>query len=320
MDYNRLKSQISSKRTVLSFIVSVAILYLVISSVDIRSTIEIMTGSDPLLYICAFVAYYLTFPLRGLRWKILLENIGFQKNIKDLTEIVFLSWFVNCILPAKLGDLYRAYLVKQNYSFSGSKTLGTVFIERLLDLLLLLVLMSILCVLIFTRTPAPIVDALKILLLLILALTILLLLLKFRPDAIVRVIGSIKVPQIEDYIMRFRSGISAITSRTMPSLIFCTAAIWLLEAMRLFFVTRAVALDLPLTVVLFVAFAAAVLTAVPITPAGLGVVEASMLGILVMVGISADAALSVALLDRFISYWSLIAIGGITFFMSNKNQ
>ncbi|ODS36253.1 MAG: hypothetical protein A7316_02740, partial [Candidatus Altiarchaeales archaeon WOR_SM1_86-2] len=307
-------------RTVLSFIVSIAILYLVISSVNVRSTIEIMTGADPLLYICAFVAYYLTFPLRGLRWKILLENIGFQKNIKDLTEIVFLSWFVNCILPAKLGDLYRAYLVKQNYSFSGSKTLGTVFIERLLDLLLLLVLMSILCVLIFTRTPAPIVDALKILLLLILALTILLLLLKFRPDAIVRVIGSIKVPQIEDYIMRFRSGISAITSRTMPSLIFCTAAIWLLEAMRLFFVTRAVALDLPLTVVLFVAFAAAVLTAVPITPAGLGVVEASMLGILVMVGISADAALSVALLDRFISYWSLIAIGGITFFMSNKNQ
>jgi len=320
MDYNNLKSQISRKRTVLSFIVSIAILYLVISSVNVRSTIEIMTGSDPLLYICAFVAYYLTFPLRGLRWKILLENIGFQKNIKDLTEIVFLSWFVNCILPAKLGDLYRAYLVKQNYSFSGSKTLGTVFIERLLDLLLLLVLMSILCVLIFTRTPAPIVDALKILLLLILALTILLLLLKFRPDAIVRVIGSIKVPQIEDYIMRFRSGISAITSRTMPSLIFCTAAIWLLEAMRLFFVTRAVALDLPLTVVLFVAFAAAVLTAVPITPAGLGVVEASMLGILVMVGISADAALSVALLDRFISYWSLIAIGGITFFMSNKNQ
>jgi len=320
MDCKHLKSQIFRKRTVLSFIVSIAILYLVISSVNVRSTIEIMTGSDPLLYICAFVAYYLTFPLRGLRWKILLENIGFQKNIKDLTEIVFLSWFVNCILPAKLGDLYRAYLVKQNYSFSGSKTLGTVFIERLLDLLLLLVLMSILCVLIFTRTPAPIVDALKILLLLILALTILLLLLKFRPDAIVRVIGSIKVPQIEDYIMRFRSGISAITSRTMPSLIFCTAAIWLLEAMRLFFVTRAVALDLPLTVVLFVAFAAAVLTAVPITPAGLGVVEASMLGILVMVGISADAALSVALLDRFISYWSLIAIGGITFFMSNKNQ
>ena len=38
-------------------------------------------------------------------------------------------------MPAKLGDLYRAYLLKLNSPVSATKTLGTVFMERILDLI-----------------------------------------------------------------------------------------------------------------------------------------------------------------------------------------
>ena len=41
-----------------------------------------------------------------------------------------ISWFVNCVVPAKLGDVYRAYLLKINSDASLSRTFGTVFIER----------------------------------------------------------------------------------------------------------------------------------------------------------------------------------------------
>ena len=51
-----------------------------------------------------------------------------------LSEIIFLSWFANCIVPAKLGDAYRAYLLKLNAPVSFTRTFGTVFIERILDL------------------------------------------------------------------------------------------------------------------------------------------------------------------------------------------
>src|SRR3982751_5652150 len=46
----------------------------------------------------------------------------------------------NCLVPAKLGDLYRAYLLKINSSVSLSKTFGTVFIERILDLFAIAIL------------------------------------------------------------------------------------------------------------------------------------------------------------------------------------
>ena len=45
-------------------------------------------------------------------------------QLRDATEILFLSWFVNCLVPAKLGDLYRAYLLRANYGASISRTVG----------------------------------------------------------------------------------------------------------------------------------------------------------------------------------------------------
>ena len=46
---------------------------------------------------------------------------------------------MNCLVPAKLGDLYRAYLLKINTTVSLSRTFGTVFIERILDLFAIVV-------------------------------------------------------------------------------------------------------------------------------------------------------------------------------------
>ena len=85
--------------------------------------------------LAAFLVFYAGFPLRGYRWAILLRGTGEHISTKDSTEIIFLSWLVNCVVPAKLGDVYRAYLLKINSrTASLSRTFGTVFIERILDL------------------------------------------------------------------------------------------------------------------------------------------------------------------------------------------
>ncbi|TME62115.1 MAG: flippase-like domain-containing protein, partial [Chloroflexi bacterium] len=79
------------------------------------------------------------FVLRTLRWRVLLENVGFNKangvdlpKFWKLLEIIFISWFANSIVPAKLGDLYRAYLLRQEAGVSATRTFGTVMAERLL--------------------------------------------------------------------------------------------------------------------------------------------------------------------------------------------
>jgi hypothetical protein len=95
---------------------------------------------QPWYLLAAFVIYYLGFPLRGFRWQRLLLYAGTKISLRDSTEIIFISWLVNCLVPAKLGDVYRAWLLKANYVVSLSRTFGTVFIERIFDLFAIAIL------------------------------------------------------------------------------------------------------------------------------------------------------------------------------------
>ncbi len=88
--------------------------------IDPQKTWAAIRSANFIFLLAAFVIYYLSFPLRALRWRLLLENVGYTQanGVKlpkfwKLVEIIFISWFANAIVPAKLGDLYRAYLLRQ---------------------------------------------------------------------------------------------------------------------------------------------------------------------------------------------------------------
>ncbi len=85
--------------------------------------------------------------------------------------------------------------------------------------------------------------------------------------------------------------------------------IWLAEGARFFFVAWSLDAMLPFSTALFLALIGSLASVSPITPAGLGVVEAILISVLPLVGVSEDSAAAMAILDRIISYWSLIAVG-----------
>ena len=76
---------------------------------------------------------------------------------------MFLGWFANCIVPAKLGDAYRAYLLKLNAGVSFSTTLGTILAERIIDVVVLFVLMLAATGLSFGRAvPAEVLGLMQL--------------------------------------------------------------------------------------------------------------------------------------------------------------
>ena len=87
---------------------------------------------------------------------------------------------------------------------------------------------------------------------------------------------------------------------------------WLMEVGRLYFVIKALGLSVATGLVIFVPMANGVLSAVPFTPGGLAVVETGVSGLL-RLDLVFELALAVALLDRTISYLSIIVTGGIAF-------
>ena len=102
--------------------------------------------------------------------------------------------------------------------------------------------------------------------------------------------------------------------RRLPSTASLSVGAWLLEAGRLLLVVHALGLSVPLPLVLFVALTSALLTTVPVTPGGLGLVELGVSGLL-MLAVPKEAAVAAALVDRSISYLSIVLVGGVLFLL-----
>jgi uncharacterized protein (TIRG00374 family) len=322
-----LARRLRQPRTILSLVIPLVLLVLVIINLpgfELNRLPALVLAANPWLLLVGFLIFYLGFPLRGLRWTMLLRGTGFRISVPDATEIIFLSWLVNCLVPAKLGDIYRAYLLKINSPVSLSRTFGTVFIERAMDLFAIAILGFAAGFWSFrTGLPGPIqiVFGIGVVFLIVLAAG-LLTMRNFGRRILVR----LPVPHtVIEYYDRFEEGVfGAIGLRHLPPLIVVTGLIWATEAMRLFFVVSALnfpGVTLGVSGAFFVALVGSLLTAVPLSPAGLGIVEAGVVGVLTTAyRVPLTEATAIALVDRAISVLSIIILGSIAYVVSPKRR
>ncbi len=84
---------------------------------------------------------------------------------------------------------------------------------------------------------------------------------------------------------------------------------WALDFAALAAALAAVSDDTRLSLVLLAYVGAQLLAQVPITPGGLGVVEAGLSGLLIVAGVSASAAAVATLAYRLVSYWLMLPAG-----------
>jgi uncharacterized protein (TIRG00374 family) len=315
-------------RTILSIVVPIVLVVLVFRlafNVDVQELVQGVQQSDKLWLLVAFVVFYLGFPLRGYRWSRILAATRFRIATADSTEILFLSWLVNCLVPAKLGDVYRAYLLKLNAPRASlSRTFGTVFIERLLDIFAIAVLGLAAGFWSFRNGfPTAIQFVVALGIGVVIALVVLLLSLRnFGRGILVRFHVPHRFIELYD---KFEEGVfGAIGPRQLPPLLVLTALIWSTEGLRLFFVVRALGfpdVELGLSGAFFVALIGSLLTAVPLSPAGLGAVELGVSAVLVYAyNIPQTEAATIVVVDRLISVFSIIVIGGILYVVSGKRS
>ena len=314
-------------RTILSIAVPVAIIVIAVA-LNWKSMKDVpgdIAGANPWLVLAAFGMYYLGFPLRGWRWTKLLKGAGYRIKITDGTEILFLSWLVNCIVPAKLGDLYRAYLLKLNSPVSATRTLGTVFMERILDLIAVAALGVLAGYWHFrdhlNNLPAAAQVSLTFGVIIVVLLTVALVVMRSFGR---RVMAILPLPdRVVEFYERFEEGVfGSVGVRGMPLLGLLTVLIWMTEGLRLYLVVRALnftGVDLGFSGALFVALIGSLLTALPLTPGGIGVVEGGMIGVLTGgFGVSGTHAAAIVLVDRAISVFSVVVLGGIAYMVSSK--
>jgi len=265
------------------------------------------------LYLAALLVYQAAFLVRTWRWKLLLRNAGADRPTLPLVPIVVVSFFVNCVVPAKMGDVYRAYLARVRQQVEVTRALGTIIAERLLDLVVLMTLLLLAGAIVFRdREPAVLIPYLVGgVAVCALGIGAIMVMRAGRGQRLLRLLPEAVFHRYES----FRMGTVA-SFHSLPLLVPLTVLVWAMESLRLGLVVYALGDGTVLgpAQLLLIALVAALLTTVPFLPGGLGLVEAGMVGVLISVGgVGRNAALSIALLDRSISYGSVVIIGAIVF-------
>ena len=74
---------------------------------------------------------------RANRWKYLF-NSNQIKETNFLFKSQFVGYFINNISPIRIGDLIRSYMVSKNTNYNTSYIIGSIAMERFLDILMIL--------------------------------------------------------------------------------------------------------------------------------------------------------------------------------------
>jgi uncharacterized protein (TIRG00374 family) len=311
----------------LAIVIVALVIFAKKTNIDPQQTWDVIRHANLLFFLAAFAIYYLSFPIRALRWRLLLENVGYTKeqgvqlpSFWKLVEIIYISFFANVVVPAKLGDLYRAYLLRQEINVSTTRSFGTVLAERLLDLIVLLLLfIPSIIISLHGRMPSALEVGLEITLGAVFVGIAALFVLRIAREPIARLIPR----RLRGQYYHLQEGTLG-SFRRLPTLTGLTVCVWLCESLRFFFVAMALGLipgDLLhiLTAAIFIGLGEALLTIIPATGGGVGLVEAGMVAMISLFYHGIDAANRTAaaiLLDRTVSLFSILVIGLFVFLIA----
>lgn len=94
------------------------------------------------LLLLAAASVGVTYWLRAIRWQYLLAPIG-RTRFRSAFRATVIGFAASFLLPARAGEVIRPYLLARQEGLSAMATFATIVIERVLDLIAVLVLLAI---------------------------------------------------------------------------------------------------------------------------------------------------------------------------------
>lgn len=94
-------------------------------------------GADFLWILVPMILFMLTNIIRALRWKMMFRAIGYNPRFINLLATIMVNYLANLGIP-RSGELIRAGLISQYETIPVEKSLGTIFTDRIFDVLMLI--------------------------------------------------------------------------------------------------------------------------------------------------------------------------------------
>ena len=278
---------------------TVILFTILLLNADWKTCIPVFSKLSLLNILLCFLLFYSGYFVKIIRWKNILKGYDIQENYFTLFKVFLIGGYLGLISPGKIGDFGRLYYL--NDKNDSNAILSSLIIDRINDLIVLLLLGGIGFYYLLTFHKIPLQINLATMVIVIVLITV-----------FTFVIYHLFKKKILHFLSVFKSGISFYnTIFQLTATIF--AMILLYGTFTV--VANDIGFEIPFLDVFFIGVFSGIINLLPISIHGIGVREISLIYLLSLYHIVSDIALAYSLIIFALQIMSLLP--GMYWFYKN---
>lgn len=308
-------------RIFLQIIIGLFIVAFILNKLNIDAFISVLGETDPLFFILACLSYVCLNIVLASRLGYLLARIGYRVKFRT----VFLShmggMMVGDITPGRSGYFLTPPILKKNAGTRITDGMACIFAPQGIEFILKVggAIAAVLYVSALSDVSKNLIISAWIGIILLLIAGTLMLIISWKDENVTSKFIS-KLP----FFRKFTEKLSFFKERSVQvkgsinNILILTMIGWVFAALQWFYLGKALGIELPFFVFFLLHPLLSILMFVPVTPAGLGLLEGGTIIVLSLFGISSAAAMAFSVLVR-ISIILVDLIGLKTVFTSLRD-
>ncbi len=301
------------------------LLYLFLRGANLHLVFEKIRGANYLLISFGVVLSLVVYLLRALRWKFLLMPLK-KSHLSNLFSTTVIGFMVNSLVPGRLGEIVRPYLLGHKEGLSKTAAFATIIVERVFDLIIILVMFSLYLLLapaLPYRSSETFATLSRVewtgLISAIAAAAIIALLLLLHVKSSLFLKGAEKLfsflpARISQVLLRginsFAQGLAVLKGKGLLLIVGVYSLVhWLTVCFGMWLILLAFNIEVPFYLTLFILIFAATGAAIP-TPAGVGAFHKAVQIVLVsFLGIDNDLAVGTSIVLHAVTFAPVTLLG-----------
>ena len=242
--------------------------------------------------------------VRATRWASLIRP--WSRRVLGAGRVVdamLIGYFVNAVLPGRLGEVARALVVSRRESLAFGGVAGSVVAERAIDVMALAILAAVALAVVGGEASLGF-AALAFGVAVVVGLG-------RRATHLERLLPSRTPPNLAEGIRGFLRSVAAIPPSTAAVAAVLSAVAWLADATLVLLVARSLGVEIPVAAALAIGLGGALGTALPAAPGYLATYELGAVALGLLAGVPRETVLPIAILTHVVGVTALAAAGAV---------
>jgi glycosyltransferase 2 family protein len=283
----------------------VLLLWVALSQVDAEQGRLVLGGASIAYMLLAIAAYWIGIAFRIGRWRLLLSGTNLL-TFGQVGQALIVGYAVNNVLPARLGEIFRADFLRRRFNVSRSAALGSILVERLMDGMAVVVLLVIgLAAIGSVGNNKALVGAAIAGCVLVVAGLAAVYAMTFWHHRL----PLARFPWLEQRVAQFAQGLMIVRGPLVHKALVLSAIVWCFEASAIYLIMRTFGVEVAITGTCLTIGAAALSTLLPSAPGYLGTLQVAFVLAYSALGLPPTLGVLSATAVQFLLLGSITLVG-----------